>query len=146
MGSAVQTNKSSMYDYLSPSAPTVTTRPVLGDLQLRHDQQLKLLCVLFDYRLSYNAHLRQMSLRANSRLCLLCKTSEYLSTGGWITTYLAFLRPLLEYTILVWMGAATTYLHQLGHVQRRALPHHGPRCDFAKPCITPTWRCSQLPL
>ena len=144
--SAVRTNKSSVYDYLPRSAPTATPRPVLGDLQVPHDQQFRLLSVLFDDQLSCNAHLRQVSLQANSRLCLLCKSSIYLSTAGWITTYLAFLRPLLEYAILVWMGAATTYLHQLDHVQRRAVAHHRPRCDFPKPCITPTGCCSQLPL
>ena len=87
-----------------------------------------------------------MSLPANSRLCLLCKASKHLSTAGCMTTYCALLRPLLEYTILAWMGAATTYLHQLDHVQRRAVAHHRPRCDFPMPCITPTGCCSQLPL
>ena len=144
--SAVRTNKSSVYDYLPPSAPTATPRPVPSDLQVPHDQQLQLLGVLFDVRRSYNAHLRQVSLRVNSRLWLLWKASIYLSTAGWITTYGGFLRPLLEYTILIWMGAATTYLHQLDHVQRRAVAQHRPRCDFPKHCITPTVWYSQFPL
>ena len=95
--------------------------PVFGDHQVRHDHQLKLLGVLFDDRLSYRAHLRQVSQRANSRLGLLCMASKYLSTAGRTTTYRGFVQPLLEYAPLTWMGAAPTHLHQLDRVQRRAL-------------------------
>ena len=100
--------------------------PVFGDQQVPHDHQLKLLGVLFDDRLSYRAHLRQVSLRANSHLSLLRKASKNLSTAGRITTYHGFVRPLLEYAPLAWMGAAPTHLHQFDRVQRRALHIIGP--------------------
>ena len=100
--------------------------PVVSDQQVPHDHQLKLLGVLFDDQLSYRAHLRQVSLRANSRLGSLCRTSKYLSTAGQIRTYRGFVRPLLEYAQLAWMGAAPTHLHQLDRVQRRALHIIGP--------------------
>ena len=80
--------------------------PVVGDQQVPHDHQLKLLGVLFDDRLSYRVHLRQVSLRANSSLGLLRKASKYLSIAGRITTYRGFVRPLLEYAPLAWMGVA----------------------------------------
>ena len=80
--------------------------PVVGDQQVPHDHQLKLLGVLFDDRLSYRVHLRQVSLRANSSLGLLRKASKYLSTAGRIMTYRGFVRPLLEYAPLAWMGVA----------------------------------------
>ena len=94
---------------------------VFGDQQVPHDHQLKLLGVLFDGRLSYRDHLRQVSLRANSRLGLLRRASKYLSTAGRIRTHRGFVRSLLEYAPLAWMGAAPTHLHQLDRVQRRAL-------------------------
>ena len=84
---------------------------VFGDQQVPHDHQLKLLGVLFDDRLSCRAHLRQVSLRANFRRGLLCEASKYLSTAGWIMTYRGFVRLLLEYAPLAWMGAAPTLLH-----------------------------------
>ena len=105
--------------------------PVVGDQQVPHDHQLKLLSVLFDDQLSYKAHLRQVSLRANSCQGLLREASKYLSTGGRIMAYCGFMRPLLEYVPLSWMGAALTHLHKL---IATFSAHHRPRCDFPKPC------------
>ena len=62
-----------------------------------------------------------LQLRANSRLHLLRRAAPILSPRHRETMYKGFVRPLLEYAPLVWMGSSTTSLAQLDRVQRRAL-------------------------
>ena len=60
-------------------------------------------------------------MRANQRLGLLKKASPFLDCRSRDRVYKAFVRPIMEYCPLTWMGAAHTHLHQLACVQRRAL-------------------------
>ena len=46
--------------------------------------------------------------------------------GGRTTVYKAFVRPLMEYAPLVWMGAPASHIQRLDNVQRRALRIIGP--------------------
>ena len=101
-------------------------RPMFGGMDVPQEESLKLLGVTFDSRLSFAKHLRQVTLRANSRLGILRKASRYLDTAGKLATYRGFIRPILEYAHLVWMGATRTHLQQLDRVQRRALHILGP--------------------
>ena len=87
---------------------------------------LKLLGVMVDSKLSVSAHLRSVAARANSRLGLLRRAARVLDCHGMLAVYHGFVRPLLEYTPLVWMGAAPTDLEHLNRVQRRALHILGP--------------------
>ena len=100
--------------------------PTFGGTSVSREKSLKLLGVTFDSRLSFSEHLRQVSLRANSRLGFLRKASKYLDTAGKLATYRGFIRPLLEYAHLAWIGAAKSHLQQLDRVQRRALHILGP--------------------
>ena len=54
------------------------------------------------------------------------QASKYLDTAGKLATYRGFIRPLLEYAHLAWIGAAKSHLQQLDRVQRRALHILGP--------------------
>ena len=45
---------------------------------------------------------------------------------GRLTTYKGFVRPLMDYSPLVWSGAAACHLSQLDRIQRRALSFLGP--------------------
>ena len=72
-----------------------------------------------------NSHVT--ALRANSRLHLLRKCAPLLSPHGRATVYKAFVRPILEYCPLTWMGASATTLGLLDSVQRRALHVIGPQ-------------------
>jgi len=89
-------------------------------------QHVKLLGVTFDSKLTFATHLRNVALRATSRLGFLRRASRVLDPAGRLTTYRGFVRPILEYAPTVWMGAATTHLRQLDRVQRKALHILGP--------------------
>ena len=75
----------------------------------------------FDSPLSYRRHIRNIAVRANQRLGQLRKASPFLDCSSRDRVYKAFVRPIMEYCPLAWMGAAETHLQQLNRVQRRAL-------------------------
>ena len=87
---------------------------------------LKLLGVIVDSKLSFSAHLRSVAARANSCIGLICRAARVLDCHGMLAVYHGFVRPLLEYAPLVWMGAAPTSLEHLNRVQRLALHILGP--------------------
>ncbi|XP_065195362.1 uncharacterized protein LOC135826688 [Sycon ciliatum] len=83
--------------------------------------RLKLLGVTFDAHLPYSEHLRGTAVRATQRISFFRKACHVLDPPGRATAYRGFIRPLMEYCPLVWMGAAATHLSQLDQVQHRAL-------------------------
>ena len=82
----------------------------------------KLLGVTFDRGLTFRAHLRNVSLRGSRRLGFLHKASKVLDPKLRTAVHNGFVRPTLEYAVLVWMGASTSVLSSLSSLQWRA-PH-----------------------
>ena len=82
---------------------------------------IRLLGVYFDRQLSFGKHLRNVAVRARHRLHFLRKCASFLDTNGRLTVYNGFLRPIMEYCLLVWIGATKTSLGQLDAVQRQAI-------------------------
>ena len=102
--------------------PAWTVPPIcFGGTPVDEESEIKLLGVTFDTHLTFNSHIRSVALRANSRLHLLRRAAPILSPRHREIMYKGFVRPLLEYAPLVWMGSSTTSLAQLDRVQRRAL-------------------------
>ena len=91
---------------------------------------IKLLGVTFDPKLSFAEHIRAVSIRGKQRLGLLRRAAPYLSREGRLTVYKGFVRPVLEYAPLVWMGAAPSHLSRLDSIQRRALRIIGPGTEL----------------
>ena len=85
------------------------------------EDSIKLLGVVFDQRLSFRQHLRTLAIRANQRLAFMRKAAKVLDAHGLVSVYKGFVRPVLEYSPLVWSGAAPTHLSSLDKVQHRAL-------------------------
>jgi len=83
--------------------------------------QLRLLGVLFDSQLSFKSHIRQLSVRGAQRLGFLKKAAKVMDSRCRTIAYKGFVRPVLEYSMLVWMGAAPSILDRLSVIQRRAL-------------------------
>ena len=83
--------------------------------------ELKLLGVTFDSKLTFRRHLRNVYLRAVARLGFLRQASSFLGREGRWTTYRGFVRPVLEYTPLIGMGPANSHLQSLDRAQRNAL-------------------------
>lgn len=92
-----------------------------GGTDIPEVQQLHLLGIRFDTKLSFRAHLRQVAARGNQRLSFLRRAARVLNASGRAVVYKGFVRPVLEYGPLVWMGAAESHLNQLDRVQHRAL-------------------------
>ena len=87
---------------------------------LQHSDSIKLLGVTFDTRLSYRNHLRAVALRANQRISFCRKASRVLNRQGRMATYKGFIRLLLEYAPLVWIGAAQSHLQAPDRIQPKA--------------------------
>ena len=81
----------------------------------------------FDRQLSFRSHLRNFSSKANQRLHFFKKETPLLNIPGKLAVYKGFVRPTMEYSCLVWMGASDTSLRQLdSSAVRRALHLIGP--------------------
>ena len=123
--------------------PRKSTRKLLMSVSSRHttpglpqlsflnrdvqkESRLKLLGVSFDSKLSYGYHIHRTAIRATQRLHFLRKAAVVLCTRGRAVVYKGFVRPLMEYSPLVWLGAAPTHLNKLDRVQLRALKIIGP--------------------
>ena len=85
------------------------------------EERLKLLGLTFDAKLTFACHLRKLATRATQRLAFLRKAASHLDHNGLLTMYKGFVRPVLEYSPLVWMGAAQSHLARLDRVQHRAM-------------------------
>ena len=85
-----------------------------------HDS-LKLLGVTFDRQLSFRSHLRSVAVRGRQRLYFLRRVAPLLDTQGRERVYKGFVRPVLEYCPLVWMGASATALAGIDAVQQSAI-------------------------
>ena len=77
---------------------------------------MRLLGVLFDTRLTFGAHLDKVAARARQRLGFLRRVRHLLTPAGLATVYKAFVRPVLEYALIAWMGAAPSHLLKLDAV------------------------------
>ena len=93
---------------------------------VQKESRLKLLGISFDSKRSYGYHIHRTAIRANQRLHFLRKAAVALCTRGRAVVYKGFIRPLMEYSPPVWLGAAPTHLNKLDRVQLRALKIIGP--------------------
>ena len=89
-------------------------------------EELKLLGVLFDRSLSFRSHIRQVAVRGHQRLGFMRKALPILDSKAKYAVYRGFVRPVLEYCPLSWLGASQSTLNQLDRVQHRALKLIGP--------------------
>ena len=87
---------------------------------------IKLLGVTFDTKLTFSDHIRNVASRANQRIYFFRKASRVLNQNARRIVYNGFIRPVLEYSPLAWMGACSSSLARLDAVQHRALKTIGP--------------------
>jgi len=97
-----------------------------NDVIVEESSEIKLLGVTFDERLSFAHHIHTVALRASQRLGLLRRVARLLDVRGRAAVYNGFVRPVMEYAPLIWMGAAPSHLARLDRVQHRAAKLIGP--------------------
>ena len=83
--------------------------------------ELKILGVTFDSKLTWNKHLSNVSGRAGQKLGALRRVSSNLSTKGRANVYKSQVRSVMEVSSLAWLGAAPTHLNKLDAIQSRAI-------------------------
>ena len=90
------------------------------DLKLYYDEteipitdEIKILGVTFDSKLTWKKHLNNVSGRAGQKLGALRRVSSKLSPQGCATVYKSQVRSVMEVSSLAWLGAAPTHLNKL---------------------------------
>ena len=110
---------------------TKATHPAVPDIKfgriaVPEANTIKLLGVTFDAKLSFRDHLHSIATRGCQRLGVLRRACRVLDYHGRLCAYKGFVRPILKYAPLVWMGAASSHLARLDRVQKRAMAIIGP--------------------
>ena len=93
----------------------------LGDYQLAARDELEILGVIFDSKLSWSKHVSSIASRAGQKLGALRKVANKLDIRGSATVYKAQVRSIMGYACLCWTSAPSTTLSQLDNIQRKAL-------------------------
>ena len=78
---------------------------IFNGMSVAEESEIKLLGVIFDKQLLFSKHLQAVATKANQRLHLLYKAAPLLGSSGRATVYKAFVRPIMEYCCLEWIGA-----------------------------------------
>ena len=110
----------------------------LGDCQLAVQDELEILGVIIDSKLSWSKHISSIASRAGQKLGALRKVANKLDIRSRATVYKAQVRSIREYACLCWTSASSIQLSvnsQLDNIQRKALKITG---------VNEATACSQL--
>ena len=87
---------------------------------MKRKPAVKLVGYLFDEKLSWSGMIAGIAQKARMRLGMLSRPRPLLNDRNMETMYTTFIRPILEYGSVQFMGAAETHLAKLDAVQRTA--------------------------
>ena len=90
----------------------------------------KLLGMTFDRDLTFGDHLKNVSLWGSRRLGFFHKLSKVIDSKLQTAVYNDFARPIMEYSVLIWIGASTSVLSRLCNVHWCALHTIISGCDL----------------
>ena len=98
---------------MHPQSPALTT----GGTVLKESDDLVILGVTFDSKMSFERHLRSVSRAASQRLGILRKSWQVFHDRSLLgRCFRGFVLPVLEYCSSVWCSAADTHLRLLDRV------------------------------
>ena len=100
-----------------------------GNTKLTGVDDLEILGVNIDNKLTWKKHISNVSSRAGQRLGALRRIAPKLDVCGRATVYKAQIRSVMEYASLCWMSASTTSLQLLDRIQKKALRIIGIESD-----------------
>ncbi|CAB4037422.1 Hypothetical predicted protein [Paramuricea clavata] len=106
----------------------------VGNELIERVNAFKLLGVSFQNNLKWNAHVEEITRKANKRLYHLreCRKSQLPAEVG-IITYQSKIRPILEYASPVWAGLPNYLRDEIERVQSRSLRILGLEKDYLPP-------------
>ena len=92
-----------------------------GNTKLAEKDELEILGVTIDKKLTWTKHISNIAARAGQKLGALRRVANKLDAKGRATVYKAQVRSVMEYASLCWMSASTTSLKLLDSIQSKAL-------------------------
>ena len=101
----------------SPSKPDI----YFGDCKLPSTEELEILGVTIDSKLTWAKHISGIATKAGQKLGALRKVANKLEAKGRSTVYKSQVRSIMEYASLSWANASPTILSQLDNIQKKAL-------------------------
>ena len=104
--------------------------------RLTSTNELDILGVTIDPKLSWSKHLTKISIRAGQKLAALRRVASKLTTESRATAYKLQVRSVMEYASLSWMSAPPTHLGLLDNIQRKALKIIGVDQDTARTTLS----------
>ena len=96
---------------------------LFGTTKLAEKEELEILGVRVDSKLTWTKHISNVSSRAG-QMGAMRRVANKLVVRGRATVYKAQVRSVMEYASLYWMSASTTTLGLLDSIQSKALPSH----------------------
>lgn len=95
-------------------------RKTFNKTAMASQQEIKILGVTYDSKLTFRTHIEQLARTAAGKLPFLRRISLLLDQRGRELFYKTQIRSPLEYSCFAWGGASFTHLETLDKVQRRA--------------------------
>ncbi len=117
------TFESSKYKAMNISRKRAPTKldVLFGHTKLAEKQELEILSITMDSKLTWTKHISNISSRAGQRLGALRRVANKVDTRGRATVYKSQVRSVMEYASLSWMSASQTTLGLLDSIQKKAL-------------------------
>ena len=94
---------------------------MMGGAQVKRVDEVKLVGFLFDTKLTFSSMIDKLAKKARCRLGALRRLKPMLDKSNLKQMYTMFIRSILEYGSLVYMGAAKSHLDKLDRVQESAM-------------------------
>ena len=101
----------------SPFDPTGAT---FDDFQIPHRPHIKLVGFTVDSKLRWGPMIDRIAKKARSRIGALRRINHHLDCHTMRTMYTSFIRSIMEFGSVAWMGCAQTHLDKLDRVQASA--------------------------
>ena len=99
-----------------PNLPVVK----LENKTLDYQSTMNILGILFDSRLTFTKHVKDLAGRAARKFACLRRIARFLDGEGCTAIYNSQIRSLMEYSPLVWSSCPPSYLRLLDKIQERA--------------------------
>ena len=94
---------------------------IFDGVLIERKSEVKLVGYTFDEHMTWSTMIDKLYRKARSRMGMLTRLRSSLDNNNMQTVYTSFIRPILEYGSVAWMGAADTHLKKLDSIQHTAM-------------------------
>jgi len=93
----------------------------IQDIEIKCEDEVKLLGVTFDFMLGFNSHIANICRKASRQLNVMKRLGKYLNKLGRLTMYHSFVMSNFNYCPLTWHFTSETNTKKIEKIQERAL-------------------------